>query len=116
MIYDVQYEALLHAGRLEEATVAAELGYQAHAATLRTVLPLRQCHALAIVGGGGTIAEKENLLCLDHYVRRFFDLRKLQFYTVRKDASAGLTLVAWIRSLGPTIPTERNGFVSELKS
>ena len=36
MIYDVQYEALLHAGRLEEATVAAERGYQAHAATLRT--------------------------------------------------------------------------------
>jgi hypothetical protein len=77
---------------------------------------LRQCHALAIVGGGGTIAEKENLLCQDHYVRRFFDLRKLQFYTVRKDASAGLTLVAWIRSLGLTIPTERNGFDSGLKS
>lgn len=34
MIYDVQYEALLHASRLEEATVAAEHGYHAHAATL----------------------------------------------------------------------------------
>ena len=35
MVYDVQYEALLHAGRLEEATHAAKNGYDAHAATLK---------------------------------------------------------------------------------
>jgi len=37
---------------------------------------------------------KGTLLCQDHYVQKCFDLKKLQFYIVRKDASAGLTLVA----------------------
>jgi hypothetical protein len=37
---------------------------------------------------------KGTLLCQDHYVQKCFDLKKLQFCIVRKDASAGLTLVA----------------------
>jgi hypothetical protein len=81
-----------------------------------TVPEIYRYQALVIGGGAGRIWEKENLLCLDHYVQKFFARRKLLFFTVRKDASAGLTLAAWIPLLGPTIPIERNGFDNALKS
>jgi hypothetical protein len=60
--------------------------------------------------------EKENLICLDRFVRRSFDPRKSPFCIVFRDVFAVLTSVAWIPLPERTIPTERNGFDSGSKS
>jgi hypothetical protein len=71
--------------------------------------------ALVDSGGDGRIWRKENLICLDRFVRRSFDLRKSPSYIVFRDVFAVLTSVAWIPLLERTIPIERNGFDSGSK-